>query len=261
MRILTWNILHGGGARRMPGIVLNLLEHRAEVIVLTEFRTRMGGQLAGVLADHGWVHQLSSNPRADRNGLLLLSKLPVDPGPCPLPEQSRGLSARVGDDLFVTAVHIPDARASDHHAVGRKAAAWVGLLDHASTWRNRPHLIIGDFNTGRHLLDERESSFTSVAQMGKLSALGYRDAYRICHPKGRDFSWKSHVGTPFRLDHAFVSSDLSSCVESVSYSHREREEGLSDHAAMIVELALEREKMQEMTKDTEKTGESGLQYR
>jgi hypothetical protein len=43
MRLLTWNLRHGGGARRMPWITLSLLEHKADVVVLTEFRRHVGG--------------------------------------------------------------------------------------------------------------------------------------------------------------------------------------------------------------------------
>lgn len=239
MKLLAWNILHGGGARRTPGIVLSLLDHAADVIVLSEFRTMMGGQMAGVLADHGWKFQHWTPPESGLNGMCVLSRMPIEPGPCPLPEERRGLSVVCEGGLVVTAVHIPDARAGDHHAVGRKSASWLGLLDHAAARRDLEHVIIGDFNTGRHRLDEAESTFTSTVLLGKLATMGYQDAYRICEPDGRAWSWRSHIGRRFRLDHAFASSPLAPRVRAVEYSHRERRERLSDHAAVILELDFE----------------------
>ncbi len=240
MRLLAWNILHGGGTRRTPGIVLSILEHQPDVIVLSEFRMMMGGQMAGVLADHGWKHRHATPLEDGRNGMVILSRVPLEPGPCPLPEHRRGLCAELEGGLIVTAVHIPDARAGDHHAVGRKAASWAGLLEHAGCRREEKHVIIGDFNTGRHRLDEAESTFTATALLGRLATMGYVDAYRAAEPSGRAWSWQSHAGRRFRLDHAFVSGGLAGCVGRVEYSHRERRERLSDHAALIVELDFER---------------------
>jgi hypothetical protein len=62
MRILAWNILHGGSGRRLPEIVLALLGHRPDVVVLSEFRARLGGQIRGILADHGLSHQAATPP-------------------------------------------------------------------------------------------------------------------------------------------------------------------------------------------------------
>lgn len=236
MRVLAWNILHGGGPRRTPGIVLSLLEYGADVIVLSEFRPMMGGQMAGVLADHGWMHQHATPLEHARNGMCVLSRIPIEPGPSPLPELRRGLSVTCANGLEITAVHIPDARAGDHRAVGRKSASWLALLEHAAARCGRDHVIIGDFNTGRHRLDESGSTFTATALLGRLATLGYRDAYRIREPGGRAWSWRSCSGRTFRLDHAFVSASLTSRVQHVEYLHRERCSGLSDHAAVILEL-------------------------
>ena len=43
MRILTWNIRHGGGAR-VPRILAGLDRHRLDIAVLTEYRHNSGGE-------------------------------------------------------------------------------------------------------------------------------------------------------------------------------------------------------------------------
>src|ERR1043166_5834879 len=65
MRILTWNILHGGGPARLPEIILSLVRHKPDLLVLTEFRAPRGSQIRAVLADHGLSPQLA--PPDDRN--------------------------------------------------------------------------------------------------------------------------------------------------------------------------------------------------
>src|SRR5438045_4049374 len=82
-KLLTWNLRHGGGSRRTPAIALSLLEHRADIVVLTEFRRTTGGQIAGVLFDHGLRFQHSTDPAQGTNGLLIASRTPmlIEPGP------------------------------------------------------------------------------------------------------------------------------------------------------------------------------------
>lgn len=257
LSILSWNILHGGGARRTPGIVLSLLEAAADVIVLSEFRGRMGGQIAGVLADHGWTHQVRTDPADGVNGMFVASREPMRVLDWDCPETKRGVSVRLERGEVVTAVHIPDARASDSRALVRKSVFWHAVLGHSAALRDEAHVLIGDFNTGRHRQDERGSTFTSVALLGQLTALGYRDAYRLRHPEGREFSWKSGQGGRFRLDHAFVSAGLCGCVESASYRHAERSAGLSDHASMCIKLGIPGKNVTDFASDPKKQGSLG----
>ncbi len=247
MRILAWNILHGGGARRAPEIALVILGRRPDLVVLTEFRRSLGGQLAGVLGDHGLDSQFHTAPAGNANGLLIASRETLEPATdsSPFADDPR-LDRRWLDlrapalDLRITGVHIPDAARSDHHALARKSLYWRRLLDTTNAPETQRRLIVGDFNTGRHRLDETGSTFTSTPLLGELTTRGYADAYRSLDSNGRDHSWVSHAGAPFRLDHAYVAPPLIECVKDVSYSHAERESGLSDHAPMLIELDLDR---------------------
>ena len=97
-------------------------------------------------------------------------------------------------------------------------------------------MIIGDLNLGRHHLDERGATFRSTAMLGKLATLGYIDAWRHTHPDGREYSWYSHEGSGFRIDHALVSAPIARAVTGAWYSHAERDDGISDHSALLVDL-------------------------
>lgn len=257
LSILSWNILHGGGARRTPGIVLSLLEQAPDVVVLSEFRARMGGQMAGVLADHGWRHQVRTDPAESANGMFIASREPIEPIAWDCPEPRRGVAVRLMESrVALTAVHIPDARASDSRALVRKSGFWHALLAHSAGLGGEDHVLIGDFNTGRHRQDERGSTFTSVALLGRLTAMGYRDAYRLVEPEGQEFSWQSSLGGRFRLDHAFVSASLCGRVGAVRYRHAERSAGLSDHASVCVELGFDGKKVTEFASNPQKQASS-----
>lgn len=242
LTILSWNLRHGGGARNMPRIVLSLLDHNADVIALSEFRRTTGGQIAGALADHGWIHQHSTSPPAGANGLLIASRLPITVQTPPrLPvicaRAAAAASLRLAEisvaGVSLLAAHIPcagpDQSAREH--------LFQCLLAAARRHRERPCLVIGDLNAGRHYLDEDGARFNCTRLFGQFSALGYTDAWRRLNADSREFSWFSAEGAGFRLDHAMISWPLLERLSSCRYSHEERLCGLSDHSALLVQLS------------------------
>ena len=248
LRLLHWNILHGGGARRMPEILLNLLEHKPDLILLSEYRTTIGGQIRGILADQGLAHQQTSLPARHKNGLLWASRFPLSLSQQPAPT-AHGLSSRwldvlvEGHDLQLTGVHIPD----DSKPTAR-ATCWQAMVASAGFNREKSHIFVGDFNTGRHGLDEEGRTFTCTSQLGAVCTLGYADAYRVFAPERREWTWhapaRSNVKPAntarsggFRLDSALVSKPLLPRLTRADYLHSVRETGVSDHSAMIIELA------------------------
>ena len=80
---------------------------------------------------------------------------------------------------------------------------WKGVLRAARVCADRDCVLLGDFNTGRHRLDETGATFRQTANLGRLSALGYVDAWRAVNPNKRDASWVSRAGNGFRIDHFF----------------------------------------------------------
>src|SRR5262245_4365405 len=113
MRILTCNILHGGGPARLPEIILPLLTHKPDLLVLTEFRAPPRSQIRAVLADHGPCHPLTSHADRDNsNGILIAARSTIEPDPHDQPPpRSRGrwLAAHMpAHDLHILGVHVPD---------------------------------------------------------------------------------------------------------------------------------------------------------
>lgn len=234
---VAWNILHGGGGRRMPEIVLALLEHRPDIVILTEFRSTTGGQIAGVLADVGLGSQLTTELRPGVNGICIASRLPlIRIDGLMEAHPNRWLGCHVPSlELSIGGVHVPDGSARN-----ARLEYWRDLVDVARAWSREQDrcrsLLIGDLNSGRHRLDENGRTFTQTSRLGELATLGYRDVYRDLHPESRDFSWFSRSGNGFRLDGAWASPALARTVRSVEYSQIERETRVSDHAMLKIRV-------------------------
>lgn len=235
LKLLTWNILHGGGATRRPEIVLALLGHSPDVIVLSEFRGTQGGQIAGALADHGFRHQVTTPTPGRMNGIMIASKEVVVPRGEVMPPSKfvgRFLDAHLPErGVAVTGVHIPD-----DSRPGDKAEYWQWLIALGRARVGEPWIVLGDLNTGRPGIDEEGRTLGCAHLLGQFATLGYRDAWRDKNPSSAERSWYSHVGTGFRIDAAWVSSGLSDRVQSAVFSHGERASRLSDHSVLVIEL-------------------------
>ncbi|MGH7243024.1 MAG: endonuclease/exonuclease/phosphatase family protein [Phycisphaerales bacterium] len=248
LRILHWNILHGGGSKRMPEILLALLDSKPDLILLSEYRTTIGGQIRGILADHGLEYQQTSLPAQHKNGLLWASRYPLRRSTQPAPT-THGLSNRwldvsvEGHNLQLTGVHIPD----DSRPTAR-TTCWQALVASARLNCAQSHIFVGDFNTGRHGLDEAGRTFTCTSQLGAVCTLGYADAFRVFAPAKREWTWlapnrpfvkpeNTVLSGGFRLDSALVSAPLVPRLLRADYLHSVRETGVSDHSAMIIDLA------------------------
>lgn len=177
MRILFWNILHGGGPSRTPEIILAILEECADVVALCEFRVARGAQIRAALNDHGYVHQVVSHKAGRSNGMLLASRVAFevtndrDKSDSLLAYDFAGreIDVRIRD-LAITAVHI-----ADDAAVSLKAAHWNHLIGLARSRRDKRHLVLGDLNTARG--NDTQSALACSHRLGMLSSLGYRDLW------------------------------------------------------------------------------------
>ena len=113
IRIVFWNIMHGGGSRA-SGIVEQILEWKPDLVAFAEFRgTEPSKFIAQCLNDEGFVHQLSAvNDREpSSNAVFLASRfkfLQVRLAGEPAPDLYR-LFAKVdaGFAFHVGVVHAP----------------------------------------------------------------------------------------------------------------------------------------------------------
>jgi exonuclease III len=230
MRVLTWNIRAGGGTR-MTRIAEAIEAHRADVLVLTEYRSGDAGKrLRAVLRDLGFAWLSSVEPPGIRNGVLIATR--EKPRKAAhvaehVPEPWRMLAVTI-DRVRLFGIYMPNLRA--------KIPYWEALIKASSPHSGGRALAVGDFNTCRAYVDEPGATDVTALFLDKIQAAGFRDVWRDRFPDGREYSWYSHRGNGFRIDHAFASARLARRIGDVRYSHAERTSGLSDHSALIVEI-------------------------
>lgn len=240
MRILAWNIQHGGGTR-LARIVEEVSAYDPDLIALTEYRGRPGALLTAEFRARGWTFAETSRPSGNQNGIAVFSRLPIARRfRCPVHRdyRERWLDIDVpGAGFGIGVLHIMAAGSAKSHPLNiAKLQFWETVLSAAKRRADEPFLFIGDWNTGAHRLDEKGKTFVCAEHFLQLSACGWTDLWRYHNRDTTEWTWYSSFGNPFRLDHAFATAALSRRVTACRYSHREREARVSDHSIVIVDL-------------------------
>ncbi|MFN0133036.1 MAG: endonuclease/exonuclease/phosphatase family protein [Phycisphaerales bacterium] len=236
--------MHGGNARRMPEIALTLLELKPDIVVLTEFRPAAGGQIAGVLADHGLIHHVQNNPPRGSNGLLIAARPPLREI-APISLGGVGVNSRAARRLIeietpglaLVGIHVPPDAWTDNPAdTSARERVFARLIEIASARRDRPCALVGDFNAARRDSGGDSPTPTGSASLGKLATFGYVDAWRVTNPGTTEPTWVGHDGRGVRIDHAFLSAPLARRLAACRLWHEPRLAGHSDHSIIVVDL-------------------------
>jgi len=231
LRLFAWNIRQGGGTR-LSRIAAAIVQHEADVLVISEYRGGESGErLRAALAASGYAYVTGATPPSGGNGVLIAARQPFDDGG-PLtdavPEPYRIVRAYFGA-LRIYAVYMPNLL--------KKVPYWEALIAAlAAEPLQAEALAIGDFNTCRAYVDEPGAIDSCAHFMDGVAEIGFCDLWRRRYPDGREFSWYSTRGNGFRIDHAFLSPALAGRAGEIRYSHDERTSGLSDHSALLLDL-------------------------
>src|SRR5262249_39335305 len=203
----------------------------ADVLILSEYR---GGdsaiRLRAALKGAGYRYTSSVLPPPNRVGVLVAARRRfIERGPvcAQVEEPWRLVDVDLGV-LRLTGVYMPN--------LYKKVPYWETLVDAFALRTAGEALAIGDFNPCRAYIDEPGALDVAARFMDSMTAIGFSDLWRHRYPDGREYSWYSHRGNGFRIDHAFLSPSLAARAGTVRYSHDERLAGLSDHSALILEL-------------------------
>ncbi len=237
LRILSWNILHGGGTR-CEQILRTIEEHDPDIVTLQEFRHGSSKRilldgLKSLGLDTVFAPETSS---ARENSLIIATRLamqaevfPDTTSPAKALKASLEVSATV--DLNLIAVHFPQKK--------EQIPLFTALLDLPLPWLSECSLLIGDFNCGIPLVDSETKTFYATQLFQQLLSNGWHDAWRERNPDAREFTWVStRKSNGFRYDHALVSKELNRSVLEVRYDHAVREKKYSDHSLMLLDIDL-----------------------
>lgn len=245
MKIMTWNIRFGGlfGKTDHSDRILDYLQLQGDtdVFVLTEYQSHSAGlKIAATLHQSGWAYQVSSAPQAEEQGVLIASRLPLEPPPVPavfpfgphstLLQHRVAVAHVVAHKLTVIGVYMPWAESEV------KALFWQQVLAYARQCGERL-VLAGDLNSClAH--DSEQGIALSASALHELRSM-MTDAWEACNPESvtsrERFTWyDQQMGR--RLDYIFVAPALPAIF--AKHAHVAREQQVSDHSAVMVKLAL-----------------------
>jgi exodeoxyribonuclease III len=255
LRLVTWNV--AGRVSRQPEQARAIAAVAADVVALQEVTARTLPFWRAALADAGFSAcetSLDIAPAAQgrrRLGVLSAARRPLGRLPPPaVPWPERVLCATV-DGVEVVNLHSPISPAPDLAKVRTHEVVAAYLLASSAT----PRVLCGDLNTPRRELPDGDVLTFAHDSAGRLRpergerwdraerALvhglrehGWVDAFRALHGyEGRHASWTfAHDRGGWRLDHVLVRGLEPA---AATYAHEWRRMGLSDHSALIVDLA------------------------
>jgi exonuclease III len=230
MKIMTFNIRQGGGDRS-ESILDSISDHDPDVLALTEFRENKNTlYFKTKLSEFGYRNFAVASIDKGLNTVCVASKKSFVPETFhkELNEEGHRLVVAHFDEISVAGVYFAQKQ--------EKEILFNFLNDDAAHLLGKNSLIIGDFNTGKHCIDEEGKTFHCSKEFENLERSGFIDTWRSRNIGVREYSWFSNIGNGFRIDHAFATPDLNDMIESVFYSHNEREHGISDHSAMIINI-------------------------
>jgi exonuclease III len=245
---MLFNAQHAspGRARRQAGWIA--AQDNADLVIATEVGAGPGGQaLIEALGEHGYSSVLACEPAAPDYRTVLASRRP-DLTPVP---SGIGVLAHRGPAAAVTAdghavgllgLYVPSRGPQQRRNENKRAFqnAVTTALPGFLTRFDGPVIVAGDLNVVEpgHVPHLPVFGAWEYAFYQSVLDAGMTDAYRAKHPDALDHSWFGRSGTGYRIDHIFVTRQHAAQVRSCGYLQAPRQQGLTDHAAMTLTLAL-----------------------
>lgn len=236
MKLLSWNILAGGG-RRADEIVKTIHGHAPDIVTLQEFRRgSVEDEIVAGLKKAGlkFIHIPETDGK--ENTILIASKYGFDAGPF-LPEPNNPLhlleayfsAEALGFELSLIAVHFPQKKA--------QIPLFEALKNDSESLLKTDALIIGDMNCGIPHIDSDSKTFLATQYYQDLLQTGWIDSWRSRHKDAREFSWVSpRTDNRFRYDQVLASPVFDARIATISYDHKPREVKASDHSLILLEI-------------------------
>jgi exodeoxyribonuclease III len=233
VRLLSWNILQGGGTRSR-GIAEYIRKLKPDIVTLQEFRSN-DEILAGLKSIGLKFIHVPETISASEHTILIASRFGFDAGdfmpeeirPVPILEASFPEDA-LGFPFTLLCVHFPQKEP--------QVPLFKQLIADSASLTDGDALLIGDINCGIPFADSMTKTFFATEYFQTLLKSGWTDAWRTRHPEATEYTWISSVKKHgFRYDQALASRNFNQRIARCVYDHSVREAGLSDHSAMIVE--------------------------
>ena len=245
LRLLTYNIRHGGSGREAP--LLAVIRDCAPDLVIFQEATKPA--VVERLAEGAGMKFCGSRPR---ESLAFMSRLPIVHREWHRPRLSRHAFLEVvpeGDRVRVFGVHLSAVHAA--WTERRRVQELRALVKSIEQHQHGFHVLAGDFNTlaPGELLDIRQLPHRLKALVwlsgGRIRwrtiqvilDARYRDVFRAVHPEqsGLTFpTWNPHV----RLDYFFTPEACVKQAQECRVVDHAQVKAASDHFPLFAEFAL-----------------------
>jgi exodeoxyribonuclease-3 len=248
MRVLALNLRAGGSRSVLDRLLNRSLAHRPDTVVYSEYRnTAAGVRLRAGLREAGLEHAGWSSSDG-RNGVLIASRWPFvslyDPFGMQAGEYPDAILLARFDTLDLFGAYLPGQDRKRPHLRCLIAAA------QRYNERGARAMCAGDFNSGRDATDieinvraGRPIDAFSTGDLYEELERHWTEAWLYEHPDKLEYSWQpfrrdaDYVGrSGWRIDKAFVSKPLLQSVRAAEYDHSFREQRLTDHSALVVDI-------------------------
>jgi exodeoxyribonuclease III len=248
VRLLAFNAQHASPIRARLQAAWIASEETADLVVLTEVGPGPGGRaLIEAMTEHGYTSVLAPEPAFTDYSTVLASRGPdltaVPSGIDVLPH--RGPAAAVtlaGQTIGLLGLYVPSRGPKERRNESKRAfqQAVTKALPGFVIRFDGPVIVAGDLNVVEpgHAPHHPVFGRWEYDFYRSLSDSGLVDAYRALHPQVIEHSWFGRSGQGYRFDHAFITTRHSAQVRSCAYLHAPRKQGLTDHAAMALTVAL-----------------------
>lgn len=155
---------------------------------------------------------------------------------------SRQLETIISTDnlqISVVGLYVPSRDRSDEKILRKKS--FIDNIERFITGsENVPRVIMGDLNIlDRNHIPHYSTFFEwEYSFYDKIIYEGYIDAYKYCNHEKQEYSWVGKTNDGYRYDYAFVSKNLRDSISGCKYIHDTRQNGLTDHSAIVMELEI-----------------------
>jgi len=232
VKVLIWNIQQGGGPRK-PRICETIKAHDPEIVILVEFIEKTAKAFLESMSESGWTHRVCTKPDGFNHHICAVSKHAIrsrQSGFSTLDDSGLWLElSGFYNGLSLGVVHAPTtSRVSTR-------AYFDALAGVATERKDSPFVFVGDFNTGRHPVDGDLKSISFVDGFVALQSKGFVDAWRHFNGNVQEYTY-FRSGRGYRIDHALASASALAKLSGCAYSHQEREQGVSDHSALLLDI-------------------------
>ncbi len=229
LKILSWNILQGGGSR-ITELINAVHSLSPNFIIFSEFKANISGsKILLLLKNIGYSYFYYYEKNTTENSVLIASKTEGKP---------INLSYEISEAFLqnIVSVDFNGFAISGVYLPHKKKHKLFSTLETLILDQSKYHIIAGDFNTGINHIDQLGDSFWYEDEFKNLCSNLMSDAFRLLNPNAAEFSWYSHQKNGFRYDHTLIDKRIESLVKSCEYLHSFRESKLSDHSPMLLTL-------------------------